>query len=78
VDSLFYRNDPRASSRGEKERPARILAKLVTEDAEAPRRIAEATRGLSREETVNEISPEGFVLAMRGLGWLQEESSHVG
>ena len=42
-------------------------AEGMAEHPEGARRIAEATRRLSRGEPLHEVSPQGFVLACRGV-----------
>ena len=48
------------------------VTELVDEDAEAARRVAEASGRLGRREAVDEEGAEGFVLSMGGAGGLQE------
>src|SRR5204862_6610416 len=68
----------RAFSRGEEERPGGILSKLMNQDAKAPRRIAEAAGGLLGGELLDEEGAQGFVLAVCGVGWPEEDLSEVG
>ena len=49
-----------------------LAAELVDEDAEASRRVAEASGGLGRWEALDEEGPQGLVLSMGGVGGLQE------
>lgn len=46
----------------------------MDEDAEAARRIAETAGGLGGGEALDEEGTQGLVLAMSGVGWLQEEA----
>jgi hypothetical protein len=41
-----------------------IMAELMTEDAESAWRVIEATGGLRRRHLIQEVGPEGFVLAV--------------
>lgn len=61
----------------EEEGPVRILAKLMTQNAEAGRGIAEAGRCLCRGQLVNEVGPERFVLPMGNVAGLQEEGCEI-
>jgi hypothetical protein len=54
-----------------------VLAKLMAEHAEAARGVAEATRGFARGESLDEVGAQGFVLAMGGIGRLQEDGGEV-
>ena len=63
---------PALACGGEEEFPLRARAELVDEDAETPRRVAEARRRLGRGDTVDEEGAEGFVLTVSGVGGLEE------
>ena len=67
----------RSFGRCEEEVASRVLAKLVDEDSEAPRGIAEAARDLDTGEFLNEEGAQGLVLAVRGVGWLEEDLGKV-
>ena len=54
-----------------------LLAKLVAEDTEASRGVAEKTGGLGRGHVIDEVGSKGLILSMGGIRWLQEEPSHV-
>ena len=58
--------------RGQEEGPGRILSEVVHQNAEATLRIAEAAGGLFGRELVDEEGAEGFVLAMSGVGGVEE------
>jgi len=62
------------SARGE-EAASGVVAELMDEYPKAPRCITEASGGLSRRETVHEEGPQGFVMAMGGVGGFQEPAS---
>ena len=49
-----------------------LIAELMDEDAEAPRRVPEAGGGFGGWDAIDEEGPEGFVLPMGGVGGLQE------
>jgi hypothetical protein len=55
----------------------RVLAKLMAEHAEAARGVAEARGGFGRGETLAEVGAQGFILAMGGIGRLQEDGGEV-
>ncbi|MCI0561486.1 MAG: hypothetical protein MN733_23610, partial [Nitrososphaera sp.] len=52
---------------GKKELAVEVLAKFSTQDAKAPRSISEAFGRLLGREPLNEVSSEGFVLAVIGV-----------
>ena len=52
-----------------------LIAELMDEDAKTPWRVSEAGGRLGRGETLNEEGPEGLVLAMGGVGGLEEPAS---
>jgi hypothetical protein len=56
----------------DKEVAVGLVAELVDEDAEAPRRVAEASGGLGGGEALDEEGAERLVLSMGGVGGLQE------
>ncbi|KKL12841.1 hypothetical protein LCGC14_2531750, partial [marine sediment metagenome] len=64
--------------RGKKERPARVLAKLVAKHAEAAGGIAKAKRSLFGAQAIDVESPQGFVLSVGGVGGREEEARHLG
>ena len=57
---------------GDEEVALGLVAELMDEDPEAPRRVAEPSGRLGRWEAVDEEGPQGFVLPMGGVGGLQE------
>jgi hypothetical protein len=61
-----------ARIRGEEELPVIVMAKLVAEDTEASRGIAEALGHLVRGESLDEVSSEGLVLTVSGVFWFEE------
>ena len=63
--------------RGAEEVASGILAKLMDEDAEASRGIAEAASGLVAGQSVDEIGTECLVLAMGGVGGFEEDPGEV-
>ena len=69
---LLLAGRPALACGGGKEVAVGLVAELVDEDAEAPRRVAEAGGRLGRGEAVDEEGSEGLVLSMGGVGGLQE------
>ena len=64
--------------RGQEKGPCGILPELMNQDAKAAFRIAKAAGGLLGGQLLNKESPEGFVLAMGGIGWLKESLGGIG
>jgi hypothetical protein len=77
AEGIGFRRRARSFGRYEEEVASRVLAKLVDEDAEAPWGIAKAARDLDTGEFVNEEGAQGLVLAVRGVGWLEEDLARV-
>ena len=61
----------------EEEVASGILAELVDEDAEASRGVTEAASGLGAGEAIDEEGAEGLVLAVGGVGGLEEDAGEV-
>jgi hypothetical protein len=61
----------------EKEPPVRILPELMTEDPKTPRGVTETSGRLGRRELVDEISSQGFILAMGGVGRLNKDTGEI-
>ena len=57
---------------GDKEVAVGLVAELVDEDAEAPRRVAETSGRLGGWEALDEERSERLILSMGGVGGLQE------
>src|SRR5262249_56897030 len=57
---------------GDEEVTVGPMSELMDEDAEAPRRVAEASGRLGRWEALDEEGSERLVLSMGGVGGLQE------
>ena len=51
----------------------RVVAELITQDAEGTRRVAEAAGDVAGGFHIDEVSAEGFVLALQGELRGQEE-----
>ena len=49
----------------------------MDEDSEAPWGVTEATSGLGAGEAIDEEGAEGFVLAVGGVGGLEEDPGEV-
>ena len=62
---------------GQKEGPSRVLAEVVNQDTETSRRVAKAAGGLLGGEMVDKEGAEGLVLAMGGVGGLEESLGGV-
>ncbi len=54
------------------ELPIKVLAKLVAEHPEAARRVPEAVGYIHGRFAVDEVGPEGLVLAVGGVAGLDE------
>jgi len=67
----------RPFGRREEEVASRVLAELVDEDPEAPRRVTEAASDLGTGGTLNEEGAEGLVLAVGGVGGFEEDLGKV-
>jgi hypothetical protein len=66
-----------ALGRRDEEGAVRVASELVDEDAEAARRVAEATGRLDTRETFDEIGPPCLVPPVGGVGRLGEEAREV-
>ena len=58
---------------GLKERPIRVLAELMAQNAEAAVAVPEALGDLARRHVVDEESAKRFVLTVGRVGWSQED-----
>jgi hypothetical protein len=67
----------RAFGRRQEKGPGKVLTKVVNEDPETARRIPKAPRGLLGRKLLDKESAQGFVLAMGGIGGLQEGLSRI-
>jgi hypothetical protein len=76
-DSVGFRRSLGPLLRGKEEGTIGILTELVGQDAEASRRIPEATGDLDRREILNEVGPEGFVLAVSRIAGFEKKASHI-
>jgi hypothetical protein len=61
---------------GQEERAPRVLTELMREDPEASGGIGEAAGDFGRRELIDEVGPEGFVLAVGRVLGFQKEVSH--
>ena len=61
----------------EEEVASRVLAELVDEDSEAPRRVTEAASDLGTGSPFDEEGAEGLVLAVGGVGGFEEDLGEV-
>jgi hypothetical protein len=52
-----------------------LVAELMDEDPKTPRCIPEPSGRFGRWNTVDEEGPQGLVLSVGGVGWLQEPAS---
>ena len=62
--------------RGKEEEAIRMLTELVGKNAEASRGIPEAAGDFGRGKILNEVGPEGFVLAVSSIAGFEKESGH--
>jgi hypothetical protein len=76
-DTVGFRRSLRPLLWGKKEGAIWMLAELMGKDTKASRRIPEATGDFARREILDEVGPEGFVLAMIGIRGFEKEASHV-
>jgi hypothetical protein len=67
----------RTFGRRNKEASFWILAKLVTENAEASLCVSKPSSRLSRRETFDEIGSQGLVLPMSGIGGFEKDPGEV-
>jgi hypothetical protein len=54
-----------------------MLTELMGEDTKASRRIPEAAGDFDRREILDEVGPEGFVLAVSRIPGFEEEAGHI-
>jgi hypothetical protein len=52
-----------------------LIAELMNEDPETPRRVSEPRGRFSGRKTVDEEGPQGLVVSVGGIGWFQEPAS---
>jgi len=67
----------RAFSRRQEKGLAKVLTKVVNQDAKTALRIAKAAGGILGRELVDKESAQGFVLAVGGIGGLQEDLGRI-
>ena len=67
----------RTFTRREEKLPMRILTKLMAQDPKTARGVAEVSCGLGRGKTLNEVGPQGLILAMGGIGRIQEHAGEI-
>jgi len=75
-DPVGLRRSLRPLLGGEEEGAIWMLAKLMGEDTKASRRIPETASDFSRREILDEIGPEGFVLAVSRIPRFEKEAGH--
>jgi hypothetical protein len=63
------------ASGGDEEVSLELIAELMDEDAKTARCIAEPPGRFGGGDTLDEEGPEGLVLSVSGVGWLQEQAS---
>jgi hypothetical protein len=76
-NAIGFRRSLRPLLRGKEEGAMWIVAELVSEDPEASRRIPEAVGDFDRREMIDEVGPEGFVLAVSWISGFEEEAHHI-
>jgi hypothetical protein len=75
-DAVCFRRSLRSFLRREEEGTIGLLTELMGKDTKASRRISEAAGDFSRREVLDEVSPEGFILAVSGIGRFEKEAGH--
>jgi hypothetical protein len=75
-DTISFRRSLRALLRGKEEGTIGMLTELMGEDPEASRRISEAAGDFGRREVLDEVGPEGFILAVSGIRGFEKEVGH--
>jgi hypothetical protein len=76
-EKVGLRRGLRPLLRGKEEGAIWILTELVSQDAEASRGIPEAAGDLDRRQILNEVGPEGFVLAVSSIRGSEKEAGHI-
>jgi hypothetical protein len=76
-EAVSFRRSLRSLLRGKEEGPIWMLAKRMGQDTEASWRIPESAGDFGRREILDEVSPEGFVLAVSGIGRFEKEVGHI-
>jgi hypothetical protein len=76
-EAVSLRRGLRPLLRGKEKGAIWILAELMGENTEASRGIPEATGDLSRREILDEVGPEGFILAVSGIRGFEKEAGHI-
>jgi hypothetical protein len=75
-EAVSLRRGLRPLLRGKEKGAIGVLAELMGEDAEASWGVPEAASNFDRREILDEVSPEGFVLAMGGILGFEKEAGH--
>lgn len=65
----------RAAPRRRKEPGARVAAEMVAQDSKGSDRVAKGVGGVPRGTTLNEVGPQGLVLAVPGMRGLEKEAT---
>jgi hypothetical protein len=75
-DTLRFRRSLRSLLRRKEEETIWMLTELMSEDTKASRRISEAAGDFGRREILDEVGPEGFILAVSGIRRFEKEVGH--
>jgi hypothetical protein len=75
-ERVSFRRSLRPLLRGKEEGAIWMLAELMSEDTEASRRISEAAGDFGRREILDEVGPEGFILAVSGIRGFEKQVGH--
>jgi len=73
----FFGLGARARTSGEEEGRLRVVAEGVAKDAESAWGIAEGAGDLLGGAALDEVSAQGFILAVFGRGGFEEEGARV-
>jgi hypothetical protein len=76
-DTVSFRRSLRPLLRGKKEGAIRMLAELMGKDTKASWRIPEAAGDFDGREILDEVGPEGFVLAVSRIPGFEKEAGHI-
>jgi hypothetical protein len=75
-ETVRFRRSLRSLLRGKEEGAIWMLAEPMGEDTKASRRIPEAVSHFSRREILDEVGPEGFILAVSSIPGFEKEAGH--
>jgi hypothetical protein len=76
-DAARFRRSLRSLLRRKEEGAIGMLTEFMGENTKTSRRIPEAMGDFGRREILDEVGPEGFILAMSGIGGFEKEVGHM-